>query len=128
MPMNSNGVSSTGNVIFDPLHNFPLECGARIHRLRGAKQMKEATGRKVCGYVLVRGSVHAHAYALALNYEDGLAECTRVHLSQRVTPTEISNNFIRHPESETRLILCRYNVDRAAVRLRNLVRDVQTQS
>lgn len=73
LPMNSNGVSwnmdfvtSTGNVVIDLLHNFHLECGARLHKLRVYETMTEATGREVCGYLLVRGSVHAHAYALAL--------------------------------------------------------------
>lgn len=41
MPMNSNAafwnmvmVTTTGNLIIDLLHNFHLECGARIHKLR----------------------------------------------------------------------------------------------
>ena len=40
MPMNSNANSwnmdfrTTGNVIVDLLHNFHLECGARLHKLR----------------------------------------------------------------------------------------------
>ena len=41
MPINSNGnswnmdfVTTTGNVIMDLLHNFHLECGARLHKLR----------------------------------------------------------------------------------------------
>jgi Mn-containing catalase len=79
MPMNSNGaswnmdfVTTTGNVVFDLLHNFHLECGARIHKLRVYETMKEATGREVCGYLLVRGSVHAHSYALALKKITGV--------------------------------------------------------
>ena len=79
MPMNSNGaswnmdfVTTTGNVVVDLLHNFHLECGARIHKLRVYETMKEATGREVCGYLLVRGSVHAHAYALALKQITGV--------------------------------------------------------
>ena len=79
MPMNSNGVSwnmdfvtSTGNVVMDLLHNFHLECGARLHKLRVYETMKEPTGREVCGYLLVRGSVHAHAYALALKKITGV--------------------------------------------------------
>lgn len=79
MPMNSNGaswnmdfVTSTGNVIFDLLHNFHLECGARLHKLRVYESMTEPTGREVCGYLLVRGSVHAHAYALALKKLTGV--------------------------------------------------------
>ena len=79
MPMNSNGaswnmdfVTSTGNLIIDLLHNFHLECGARIHKLRVYETMTEPTGREVCGYLLVRGSVHAHAYALALKKLTGV--------------------------------------------------------
>jgi len=79
MPMNSNGVSwnmdfvtTTGNVIMDLLHNFHLECGARLHKLRVYETMTEPTGREVCGYLLVRGGVHAHAYALALKKITGV--------------------------------------------------------
>jgi Mn-containing catalase len=79
MPMNSNGaswnmdfVTSSGNVIMDLLHNFHLECGARLHKLRVYETMTEATGREVCGYLLVRGSVHAHAYALAIKKLTGV--------------------------------------------------------
>ncbi len=79
MPMNSNGaswnmdfVTTTGNVVIDLLHNFHLECGARIHKLRVYETMTEPTGREVCGYLLVRGSVHAHAYALALKKITGV--------------------------------------------------------
>ncbi len=80
MPMNANGaswnmdfVTTTGNVVVDLLHNFHLECGARIHKLRVYETMKEATGREVCAYLLVRGSVHAHAYALALKQVTGVS-------------------------------------------------------
>jgi Mn-containing catalase len=80
MPMNSNGVSwnmdfvtTTGNVIVDLLHNFHLECGARLHKLRVYETMRDPTGREVCAYLLVRGSVHAHAYALALKQLTGVA-------------------------------------------------------
>ena len=61
-----------GNVVVDLLHNFHLECGARIHKLRVYETMTEPTGREVCGYLLVRGSVHAHAYALALKKITGV--------------------------------------------------------
>ena len=79
MPMNSNAaswnmdmVTTTGNLIIDLLHNFHLECGARIHKLRVYETLKDPTGREVCGYLLVRGSVHAHAYALALKKITGV--------------------------------------------------------
>jgi Mn-containing catalase len=79
-PVNSNGaswnndfVTTTGNVIFDLLHNFHLECGARLHKFRVYETLSDPTGREVCGYLLVRGSVHAHAYALALKKITGVA-------------------------------------------------------
>ncbi|MCD7110213.1 manganese catalase family protein [Rhizobium sp. DKSPLA3] len=79
MPVNSNGASwnndfitTTGNVVVDLLHNFHLECGARLHKLRVYETLTDPTGREVCGYLLVRGSVHAHAYALALEKITGV--------------------------------------------------------
>ena len=79
-PTNSNGaswnndfVTTSGNVITDLLHNFHLECGARLHKLRVYSTLTDPTGREVCGYLLVRGSVHAHAYALALKKLTGVA-------------------------------------------------------
>jgi len=79
MPMNANGaswnmdfVTTTGNVMVDLLHNFHLECGARLHKLRVYETMKDPTGREVCAYLLVRGSVHAHAYALAIKKITGV--------------------------------------------------------
>jgi len=78
-PINSNGaswnndfVTSSGNVITDLLHNFHLECGARLHKLRVYSTLSDPTGREVCAYLLVRGSVHAHAYALALKKLTGV--------------------------------------------------------
>jgi len=78
-PVNSNGASwnndfitTTGNLVVDLLHNFHLECGARLHKLRVYETLTDPTGREVCGYLLVRGSVHAHAYALALQKITGV--------------------------------------------------------
>jgi len=79
VPVDSNGaswnrdfVTTTGNVVFDLLHNFHLECGARLHKLRVYESLTDPTGREVCGYLLVRGSVHAHSYALALKKITGV--------------------------------------------------------
>jgi Mn-containing catalase len=84
VPVNSNGaswnvdmVTTTGNVVVDLLHNFHLECGARLHKLRVYESLTDPTGREVCGYLLVRGGVHAHAYALALKQITG-ADITKV--------------------------------------------------
>ena len=82
VPVNSNSMSwnvdmvtTTGNVVFDLLHNFHLECGARLHKLRVYETLdsSDATGREICGYLLVRGGVHAHAYALALKKLTGVS-------------------------------------------------------
>lgn len=73
IPWNGAFVTNTGNVIMDMLFNFHLECGARIHKLRVYETMTEEVGREVCGYLLVRGSVHAHAYALVLKKLTGVA-------------------------------------------------------
>ncbi len=74
-PWNGTFVFSTGNLVLDTLHNFFLECGARMHKLRVYETLTEdnKTGREVCAYLLVRGSVHAHAYALALKKLTGVA-------------------------------------------------------
>jgi Mn-containing catalase len=72
MSWNADMVTTTGNVVFDLLHNFHLECGARLHKLRVYETLSDPTGREVCGYLLVRGSVHAHSYALALKQLTGV--------------------------------------------------------
>lgn len=103
LPMNSNGaswnmdfVTTTGNVIFDLLHNFHLECGARLHKLRVYETLTEPTGREVCGYLLVRGGVHAHAYALALKKITGVA-------IEKMLPTP-NITLDRIPESQKYLV------------------------
>lgn len=72
MSWNVDMVTTTGNVVFDLLHNFHLECGARLHKLRVYESLTDPTGREICGYLLVRGGVHAHAYALALQKLTGV--------------------------------------------------------
>ena len=98
-PVNSNGaswnndfVTTTGNVIMDLLHNFHLECGARLHKLRVYETLSDPTGREVCGYLLVRGSVHAHAYALAIKKLTGVS-------IEKMLPTP-NINLDKIPESQ----------------------------
>jgi Mn-containing catalase len=98
-PINSNGapwnndfVTTTGNVVTDLLHNFHLECGARLHKLRVYETLSDPTGREVCGYLLVRGSVHAHAYALALKNITGVE-------IEKMLPTP-NINLDKIPESQ----------------------------
>lgn len=102
-PVNSNGqswnndfITTTGNVIFDLLHNFHLECGARLHKLRVYETLSDPTGREVCGYLLVRGSVHAHAYALALK------KITGVDIERMLPTPNIELSSI--PESQKYLV------------------------
>jgi Mn-containing catalase len=98
-PVNSNGaswnndfVTTTDNVIMDLLHNFHLECGARLHKLRVYETLSDPTGREVCGYLLVRGSVHAHAYALAIKKLTGVS-------IEKMLPTP-NINLDKIPESQ----------------------------
>jgi Mn-containing catalase len=98
-PVNGNGASwnndfitTTGNVVTDLLHNFHLECGARLHKLRVYETLTDPTGREVCGYLLVRGSVHAHAYALALK------QITGVEIEKMLPTPNI--NLDKIPESQ----------------------------
>ncbi|MBC7801656.1 MAG: manganese catalase family protein [Gemmatimonadaceae bacterium] len=72
-PWNGTFVFHTGNLVLDLLHNFFLECGARMHKLRVYETVSNPTAREVCGYLLVRGSVHAQAYALALKKITGVS-------------------------------------------------------
>jgi Mn-containing catalase len=71
-PWSGNYVFSTGNLILDLLHNFFLECGARIHKPRVYETVNDPVSREVCGYLMVRGAVHAHAYGLALKHLTGV--------------------------------------------------------
>lgn len=98
-PINSNGhswnndfITTTGNVVLDLLHNFHLECGARLHKLRVYETVSDPLSREICGYLLVRGSVHAHSYALALK------KITGVNIEQMLPVPNI--NLDKIPESQ----------------------------
>ena len=72
-PWNAHFVFHTGNLVLDLLHNFFLECGARMHKLRVYEMQTDPVGREILGYLLVRGSVHAQAFALAIKKLTGVA-------------------------------------------------------
>ena len=65
-------VFSSGNLILDLLHNFFLECGARLHKIRVYEVTTNPVAREMIGYLLVRGGVHAMAYAKALETLTGV--------------------------------------------------------
>ncbi|RNA69741.1 manganese catalase family protein [Alteribacter keqinensis] len=67
-----DNVFSSGNLVDDLLHNFYLECGARTHKMRVYQMTDNEAARELTGYLLVRGSVHAVAYAKALETVTGV--------------------------------------------------------
>lgn len=69
---NGDYVFNSGNLVLDLLHNFFLECGARIQKMRVYEMTDHPTTRELCGYLLVRGGVHALAYAKALEEITGV--------------------------------------------------------
>ncbi len=72
-PWRGDFVFNSGNLILDLLHNFFLENGARTNKLRVYEMTDNPSARQMLGYLFVRGGVHAHAYALALEQLTGVA-------------------------------------------------------
>ena len=79
LPMDSHGdfwtganVFNSGNLKLDLLHNFFLELGARANKMRVYSMVDDPTAREMVGYLLVRGGVHAMAYAKALEAYTGV--------------------------------------------------------
>src|SRR5690606_14691977 len=56
----------------DLLHNFFLENGARTQKIRVYEMTDHPVARQMLGYLLVRGGVHALAYAKALESITGV--------------------------------------------------------
>src|SRR5690606_17222499 len=69
---NGDYVFSSGNLILDLLHNFFLENGARLHKIRVYEMTRHPVARRMIGYLLVRGGVHALAYGKALETLTGV--------------------------------------------------------
>ena len=65
-------VFSSGNLVLDLLHNFFLENGARLQKIRVYEMTDNPVAREMIGYLLVRGGVHALAYAKALETLTGV--------------------------------------------------------
>lgn len=95
MPINSMGrpweggyVFNSGDLILDLLHNFFLENGARLQKLRIYEMTQHPVAREMIGYLLVRGGVHALAYARALE------ELTGVTVSKMLPIPDIPDDRI----------------------------------
>jgi Mn-containing catalase len=91
-PWRGDYVFNSGNLILDLLHNFFLENGARTHKLRVYELTDNPSARQMLGYLFVRGGVHAHAYALALE------ELTGVEMKKMLPIPKIEN--VALPESK----------------------------
>ncbi len=99
LPTNSQGLAWSGDYVFnsgdlvlDMLHNFFLECGARMGKLRVYESTSNPIARELCGYLLTRGGVHQVAYAKALE------KLTGVEVGKMLNIPNISNNEI--PEAK----------------------------
>ena len=82
---NGDYVFSSGNLKLDLLHNFFLEVGARTQKLRVYEMTDHPVAREMLGYLLVRGGVHALAYAKALE------ELTGTDVKKMLPIPEIEN-------------------------------------
>ena len=71
-PWTGENVFSSGNLRLDLLHNFFLECGARAGKMRAYEMVTDPCARTMIGYLLVRGTLHVYAYALALEKLTGV--------------------------------------------------------
>jgi Mn-containing catalase len=65
-------VFNTGNLKLDLLHNFFLESGARMGKIRVYEATQNPVAREMVGYLIVRGGVHQEAYAKALSDLSGV--------------------------------------------------------
>jgi Mn-containing catalase len=65
-------VFNSGDLVLDLLHNFFLENGARMAKIRVYEMTDHPVARQMLGYLFVRGGVHALAYAKALEELTGV--------------------------------------------------------
>ena len=69
---NGEYVFNSGDLVLDLLHNFFLENGARMAKIRVYEMTDHPIARQMLGYLFVRGGVHALAYAKALEELTGV--------------------------------------------------------
>lgn len=69
---NGEYVFNSGDLVLDLLHNFFLENGARMAKIRVYESTDHPIARQMLGYLFVRGGVHALAYAKALEELTGV--------------------------------------------------------
>ena len=71
-PWRGDYVFNSGNLVLDMLHNFFLESGARMGKLRVYESSTNPVVKRLTGYLLCRGGVHQLAYAVALSKLTGV--------------------------------------------------------
>src|SRR5918997_5227113 len=69
---NGDYVFNSGDLVLDLLHNFFLENGARMAKIRVYEMTDHPIARQMLGYLFVRGGVHALAYAKAIEELTGV--------------------------------------------------------
>jgi Mn-containing catalase len=108
-PWSGDYVFNTGDLVLDMLHNFFLECGARMGKLRVHEMSDNPIARALSGYLLVRGGVHQVAYAKALE------TITGVPVDKMLNIPGISNDRIpetrKYTESGVHRTLYRFSPD-----------------
>lgn len=92
-PWTGENVFNSGNLVLDLLHNFFLECGARIHKMRVYEMTEHPVAREMFGYLLVLGGVHIIAYAKALEV------ITDVDLGKMLPIPNLDNKAFAHAKN-----------------------------
>ncbi len=72
-PWQGDYVFSSGNLVLDMLHNFFLESGARMGKLRVYESTTNPVAKRLCGYLLTPGGVHQLACTVALEKLTGVS-------------------------------------------------------
>ncbi len=92
-PWQGDYVFNSGDLVLDLLHNFFLESGARMGKIRVYEMTDHPIARQMLGYLLVRGGVHQLAYAKALK------EITGVEVEKMLNIPRVAND--QFPETRT---------------------------
>jgi Mn-containing catalase len=71
-PWNGDYVFNSGDLVLDMLHNFFLESGARMGKLKVYQSSDNPIVRELCGFLLVRGGVHQLTWTKALEKLTGV--------------------------------------------------------
>ena len=108
-PWQGDYVFNSGDLVLDLLHNFFLESGARLHKIRVYEMTDHPIARRMCGYLLVRGGVHQVAYAKALE------QLTGVEMTKMLNIPNIPNSKFpetrEHEEAGLHRTLYRFSPD-----------------